>query len=138
MTSVLLLGKAESLRSTALFMIKATAAVFALSLLLGLSSVNAQTKEPEPKAEEKLKTQINEVIQQCARAKLHFAYRQENLTAHYAIAVNNDLRASEAKITHPSGDKAFDQAVLNALAECAEYPETLRNSTFEGIFNYTR
>ena len=137
MINVLFFAKAEDMRLTVLLSIKTLVSIIVISLSLGTSILHAQTKESTGTKDDQI-TQINEVIQQCARAKLHFAYRQENLTAHYAIAVNNDLRASEAKITHPSGDKAFDQAVLNALAECAEYPETLRNSTFEGIFNYTR
>ncbi|MDO5666602.1 MAG: TonB C-terminal domain-containing protein [Alcaligenaceae bacterium] len=138
MTSTLLLGRAKSLQSSAFFTIKTLVSSLTLSLVMINGLAHAQSKDLDPLSAEIKNSQLNDAIQQCARAKLHFAYRQENLTAHYAVTVDNDLHVSDAKITHPSGDKAFDHAVLNALTECPEYPEELRNSSFEGIFNYTR
>lgn len=81
---------------------------------------------------------VVQAIQKCARTKLHFAYRQDNLSAHYEVTVNDNLTVNEAKITHSSGDQAFDGAVLNALKDCPKYPEKLRSSSFSGVFNYTR
>lgn len=136
MTSVLLLGKTKGLRSTVFCAIKALLSTLLIGYSMGISMVYADTQEAT--ADQKQSDELNRAIQQCARAKLHFAYRQENLAAHYAVTVDSNLHAAEVKITHPSGDKAFDLAVLDALSACTKYPEALRNSHFEGIFNYTR
>lgn len=111
-------------------MIKTIATTTFLVAFLGINVAHADT--------DKNHEQLNQTILECAHAKLHFAYRQDNLKAHYEVFVDDKLQASDAQITHPSGEKAFDQAIIKALKDCPKYPEALRNSRFNGVFKYTR
>lgn len=112
-------------------------ALLSAALLVGLTSTSALA-QTEATEETSITAEHNEVIQQCIQKKLHFAYRQDNLTAHYEVTINDELKASDASITHPSGERAFDQAVIKALMDCPTYPEALRNTTFKGVFNFSR
>lgn len=137
MNAVANLGVAKCLKPSIMTIAKT---VFgSLLLVLCLNSAYAQTATTDDKTNiDDMNAALNQAIHNCARPKLHFAYRQENLSAQYEISVDENLRPTDAKITHASGEKAFDRAVIDALQACAEYPEALRNSTFNGVFNYTR
>ena len=137
MNAIANLGVAKCLKPS--FMTIAKTVTATLLLALCLDSAYAQATATDDSASvEVVNTALNQAIHDCARPKLHFAYRQENLSAQYEIRVDENLRLTDAKITHASGEKAFDRAVIEALQACAEYPEALRNSTFHGVFNYTR
>ena len=110
-----------------------TKAMIIITILMSSFGINVAHAEAE-----KNNNQLNQAIQECVHSKLHFAYRQDNLKAHYEVSVDDKLHANEAKITHPSGERAFDLAVIKALKDCPEYPEALRNSRFNGVFNYIR
>lgn len=78
-----------------------------------------------------------QAIQRCVQPLLRFGGNQR-LTAHYEVTINANLRATNARITRRSGNAAFDNAVVNALKACQNYPAAIRSSKFSGHFNYTR
>ena len=78
-----------------------------------------------------------QAIQRCVQPLLRFGGNQR-LTAHYEVTINANLKATNARITRRSGNPAFDNAVVNALKACQNYPAAIRSSKFSGHFNYTR
>ena len=80
---------------------------------------------------------VIQAIQRCVQPLLRFGGPQR-LTAHYEVTIDANLRATNARITRRSGNPAFDNAVVNALKACKNYPAAIRNSKFTGPFTYTR
>ncbi|ELA5061555.1 TonB family protein, partial [Salmonella enterica subsp. enterica serovar Brandenburg] len=80
---------------------------------------------------------VIQAIQRCVQPLLRYGGAQR-LTAHYEVTINANLKATNARITRRSGNAAFDNAVVNALKACQNYPAAIRSSKFTGHFNYVR
>lgn len=111
------------------------------SMLFLLKSIEIRNLKEEPISDRRisfsLNNRINQNIERCVQPLLLFVSNQR-LTVHYEVTVDADLKAVNARITRRSGNSAFDNAVVNALKACQNYPATIRSSKFSGHFNYTR